>query len=66
MLCCSDSAYDALVRELKELEAKLPAEASTESVTAKVRGINVHMLGSLKESVHLPYTCLLLGFVCML
>ncbi|XP_024361735.1 uncharacterized protein [Physcomitrium patens] len=32
----SDSAYDALVRELKDLESKLPAEASEESVTAKV------------------------------
>ncbi|KAG0595979.1 hypothetical protein M758_UG213800 [Ceratodon purpureus] len=31
----SDSAYDALVRELKELESQLFAEASGESVTGK-------------------------------
>lgn len=32
----SDSAYDALVRELKDLEAQLPAAVSQESVTSKV------------------------------
>ena len=37
MRCCSDSAYDALVRELKDLESQLPAAASKESVTSKVR-----------------------------